>query len=116
MPVEEALLTQSAMAGVGNVIKCEALFTCRVDPFASVASLPAGTLQALVAECHRLLVRNRVQGPRTARDSLGSERMWVYGRAGRPCFVCGDDIRAVRKKRINYFCPGCQRSEYLKSP
>jgi len=111
MPVEEALLTQSAMAGVGNVIKCEALFICRVDPFAPVASLPAETVEALVGECHRLLVRNRVQGPRTARESLGSQRMWVYGRAGQPCLVCGEEIRAERTKRINYLCPWCQRSE-----
>jgi endonuclease-8 len=108
MAVEEALLTQSALAGVGNVIKCEALFTCRVDPFALVASLDPGRLRALVDESHRVLVRNRVQGPRTVRESLGPQRMWVYGRAGQPCFVCGEEIRAKRTKRINYFCPRCQ--------
>jgi endonuclease-8 len=116
MSVEEALLTQSAMSGVGNVIKCEALFACRVDPFAPVPSLSPETLQALVAECHRLLVRNRVQGPRTARESLGGERMWVYGRARQPCFVCGDEVRAERTTRINYFCPRCQRSAGRRRP
>jgi len=112
-PIEEALLTQSAIAGVGNVIKCEALFSCRVDPFASVASLPPEKLEALVAECHRLLVRNRVGGPRTARESFGRERFSVYDRARKPCFVCGTEIVARRAKRITWFCPRCQGSEEL---
>ena len=111
LPIEEALLTQSAMAGVGNVIKCEALFSCRVDPFAPVASLSAETLQAVVAECHRLLLRNREgRGPRTARESLVGARMWVYGRARKPCFACGNELHLRRTKRITYFCPHCQRS------
>ena len=108
--VEQALLTQSAMAGVGNVIKCEALFIRRVDPFAPVGSLSPEALEALVAECHRLLVRNRTQGPRTARDSLGTQRTWVYGRAGKPCAVCGNEIRVRRVERITYYCPECQRA------
>src|SRR5437660_1866257 len=33
LPVGEALLAQRALAGVGNVIKAEALFLCRQDPF-----------------------------------------------------------------------------------
>jgi endonuclease VIII len=115
MPVEEALLTQSAMAGVGNVVKCEALFIRRVDPFAPVDSLPPETLERLVAECHRLLVRNRVHGPRTARESLGAQRMWVHGRAGQPCFVCGEEIRTQRTKRLTYFCARCQRRA-VKTP
>src|SRR5947209_8782008 len=30
--ISDALLDQTAMAGPGNIIKCEALFNCRVDP------------------------------------------------------------------------------------
>jgi endonuclease-8 len=110
MPVEQALLTQSAMAGVGNVIKCEALFIRRVDPFAAVGVLPPEALEGLVAECHRLLVRNRTQGPRTSRESLGPQRIWVYGRAGKACTVCGTEIVVRRTERITYYCPDCQRS------
>src|SRR6266478_4138568 len=39
VPLERALLTQSALSGVGNVIKCEALFLERRDPFQPVSSL-----------------------------------------------------------------------------
>jgi endonuclease-8 len=105
----DALLTQSALAGVGNIIKCEALFICRANPFTPLAQAGDEALARLVDESHRLLVRNRGEGPRTARESLGGQRLWVYGRAGRPCFACGGDIRVKRTQRITYYCPGCQK-------
>jgi endonuclease-8 len=107
MPVEQALLEQRAIAGVGNAIKCEALFVARVDPFARVGALPPESLARLVEESHRLLVRNRSAGPRSSRP-LGP-RFWVYGRAFKPCLVCGEEIRLRRASRITWFCPSCQR-------
>jgi endonuclease-8 len=38
-------------------------------------------------------------------------RLWVYGRAGRPCRRCGTIIRALRHgglPRTTYWCPTCQ--------
>ena len=103
-----ALLTQPAIAGVGNVIKCEALFLARVDPFAPVGAVAPEALALLAGESHRLLVRNRAAGSRASR-SFGP-RFWAYGRAGKPCLRCGAQIRARRASRITYFCPSCQRS------
>src|SRR3954466_15552320 len=37
MPIADALLDQSAVAGIGNVYKSEILFAARVNPFAPVA-------------------------------------------------------------------------------
>ena len=107
----EALLTQSALAGVGNVIKCEALFRCRADPFARVAEVPEEKLRAVVDNSHRLLVKNRGGGLRTSRDSLDGGRLWVYGRSGKPCLVCGTTVKMRRQGpagRSTYFCPACQ--------
>lgn len=107
--LEQALLTQSALAGVGNVIKCEALFIERRDPFRTVASLSDAELLALVGRCHALLVRNRAGGPRTSRESLDGGRLWVYGRGGKPCRVCGGPIRTRRTARLTWSCAHCQR-------
>lgn len=107
--LEQALLTQSALAGVGNVVKCEALFIERRDPFRAVASLPDAELLALVGRCHALLVRNRAGGPRTSRESLDGGRLWVYGRGGKPCRVCGAPIRTRRTARLTWSCAHCQR-------
>jgi endonuclease-8 len=108
-PLERALLTQSALAGVGNVIKCEALFIERVDPFRKVASLDDQTLAALIDRSHRLLVRNRTSGMRTSRDAFDGSRLWVYARGGKPCYVCGDPVRVKTTQRITYYCARCQK-------
>ena len=108
LPVAQALLAQQAVAGIGNVIKCEALFVARLDPFAPVSAVPAQALARALEESHKLLVRNRESGPRASR-AFGP-RYWVYGRAGKPCLVCGEPIRLRRAARLTYFCPACQRS------
>ena len=113
LSLAEALLDQTALAGIGNVIKSETLFRCRLDPFTPVGSLAEEALARLVADAHGLLLRNRGGGPRTTRDSLDGGRLWVYHRSGEPCFVCGETIRLRRvgaALRSTYYCSVCQRS------
>src|SRR5262249_61609546 len=38
-PVGEAIMDQRVVAGIGNVVKSEALWECCVDPFSPVAAL-----------------------------------------------------------------------------
>jgi len=122
----EALLDQRALAGVGNVYKSEVLFIERLDPFAPVGSLDDMELGRLVDRARMLLLANRGS---VARLTTGPEgggapnpldpaaprarggRLWVYGRASRPCRRCGERIRARRHgdlPRITYWCPRCQ--------
>ena len=111
LAIGEAVLHQGLIAGVGNVIKCETLFLCRQDPFARVGDLSDAQLDAVTAEAHRLLLRNRGGGLRTTRESLDGGRLWVYGRSGKPCRVCGAAIRMQRQGaagRSTYYCPLCQ--------
>ena len=94
-----------------HLIKSEALFRCRQNPFAKVSSVPDAALEKLLADTHQLLVRNREQGPRTTRSSLDGGRFWVYGRSGKPCRICGTAIRMRRQgeaARSTYFCVACQ--------
>jgi endonuclease-8 len=106
--LEEALLDQSAMSGVGNVIKCEALFLERRDPFRTVSSLDDGALLALIGRCRELLLRNRTSGARTSRMALSGERLWVYGRVGKPCLLCGEPVRSRTIRRLTHYCAHCQ--------
>ncbi len=124
--VAEALLDQRALAGVGNVYKSEVLFIEHVDPFARVADLPEATLARLVDRARALLVVNRGSVARVTTGPAGGGetgtwdparrggrggRLWVYGRAGRPCRRCGTVIRARRHgelPRTTYWCPRCQ--------
>jgi endonuclease-8 len=108
-PLERALLDQTAMSGVGNVIKCEALFLDRLDPFRTVASLDDAALAALIDRSRRLLLRNRTSGPRTSREAFDGSRVWVYGRRGQPCYICGEPIGVKTTQRLTYYCARCQK-------
>jgi endonuclease-8 len=113
LTIGEALLVQRAVAGVGNVIKAEALFLCAQDPFQRVSDLAAEQLRAIVDEAHRLLVANRRAGPRTSRRALTGPTLWVYGRSGKPCLRCGTSIAMHRQGsllRSTYYCPRCQNA------
>ncbi len=111
LPIGEALLAQSALAGIGNIYKSEALFSCRLDPFAKVADLDDPALERLVKSARRLMSKNLVGGQRTTSSHVGS-RYWVYRRSGEACLVCGAII-AMRRQgallRSTYFCPHCQQ-------
>jgi len=111
-PVGVALMRQRSLSGVGNVFKSEVLFLQRIDPFAAVGKLGEESLLQLIRESHRLLSLNRGGAPRQTRFTLQrQERLWVYGRSGRPCRECGGKIRMTRQGealRSTYYCPVCQ--------
>lgn len=118
----EALVDQRALAGIGNVFKSEICFAERVHPFTSVAVLDDATLLRLVRTARRFLGMNVLgssgsgqvtsSGLRgTTRRGDPSARLWVYGRAGKPCRVCGEAIVLERRgprARSTYSCLRCQ--------
>jgi endonuclease VIII len=118
LTIAEALLDQTALAGIGNVYKSEVLFLERVNPFASAAEVAAGgtTLERMVLTARRLLLASRDGGPRdtTGRSAelrLHASELWVYGRAGRPCHRCGSIVLDRTHGRLNrrtFWCPRCQ--------
>ena len=120
-PIAEALLDQRVIAGIGNVYKSEVLFACRVHPDSPVDTLTDEQLTGLVEKARRFL-RANVTGRLAPMTTYGgyrrttgrddpAQRLWVYGRAGKPCRRCGTAI-AVRKAgeraRLTYWCPRCQ--------
>jgi endonuclease-8 len=117
--IAEALLRQQSLAGLGNVYKSELLFLCRVHPMTPVADVPDAALDCLVTRAHAL-IRLNVQetsiagGGGYGRVTTGrlnpDEQVWVYGRAGKPCFTCGTPISSASETegRRTYWCPKCQ--------
>lgn len=112
VPLGEALLDQSALAGIGNVYKSEICFIEHVDPWAPVASLADPTLASIVATARSLLLANAGGGRRgTTGLTRPGASLWVYGRAGRPCRRCGTPIAGRRQGsqgRMTYWCSRCQ--------
>ena len=100
--IAAALLNQQAVAGIGNIFKCEALYASGLDPFTPVADLSLEDITRVVEKARRLM-RTSVAGRRLAFS--------VYGRGGRPCRRCGSVIAQHKgggAARVTYWCPRCQ--------
>lgn len=109
--IGDAILLQSALAGVGNIYKSETLFLCGVDPFLPAASFSENDLARVVAKARDLMSANLDGTPRRTRRTLDGGSYWVYKRSGRPCWRCGSRIRMRRQGtagRTTYWCPTCQ--------
>lgn len=139
-----ALLDQQIVAGIGNYLRAEILFECRIDPWKLVGDLTAEELERLAIAIPEIAQRAYVTGGFTVTDemrsrmqtdaslvyNLGSEygtRHYVFRRTNLPCLVCSNPIRQLRQitredeegetTRIIYFCPNCQETKVeLKKP
>jgi endonuclease-8 len=124
-PLCDVLLDQGVLAGIGNVYKSELLFLAQLHPLRLAESIAPASAQQLARDAAVLLRRNVAAADggtpqtygglrRTTSRSDPSERLWVYGRAGKPCRVCGTPIAAQRlgqHARSTYFCPRCQAAD-----
>jgi len=110
----EALMTQTALSGIGNIYKSETLFICRLQPFRPVSEVDRETLTRVVRCARDLLQRNAQPGVPQRTTTVGMRwPHWVYRRSGEPCRVCGTIIVMQRQgalHRSTYFCPNCQSS------
>jgi endonuclease-8 len=101
-PVGELLLDQRVVAGAGNIVKSEALWECRIDPFAPVSSLDDDRLLELAGVAARIL--------RDGVSTGGRLPARVYRATGRPCPRCGTPIRSApqgEQRRTTWWCPAC---------
>lgn len=118
------LMDQSVLSGVGNVFRAEVLFRAGLSPSMPGRRLSRARWDAMWDD----LVDLMEQGVRTGRidtvrpehepaamgrpprvDDHGGE-VYVYRRAGQPCYVCGETVRTrIVEGRNLFLCPGCQR-------
>lgn len=117
----DALLSQQVLAGIGNVFKSEVCFAARLHPFLRVAQVSDEDLRRVIRISLDYLAQNVKDGAvgittyygfrRTTGRSDPGERLWVYGRIGKPCRRCGAEVQMERRgdqARSTYYCPRCQ--------
>jgi len=125
-PVGGLLMDQAVLAGIGNVYRAEVLFRHRVDPLRPGNTLRRVTFEHLWHDLVELLADGvrvgRIVTVHPPRDDalvgrvqqadpqlLGRSPVFVYRRAGEPCFVCGAVVRTQELAGRNLFwCPRCQ--------
>lgn len=130
------LLDQRILAGVGNYLRAEILFNCRINPWREIGELSDAEIECLLKTIpHFGLLAYQTGGFTVTEENkqrlltepglaykLGSEwgtRHYVFRRTNLPCLICGEKVRQKRqvtradeengdKTRIIYFCPQCQ--------
>jgi endonuclease-8 len=99
-----ALLDQSLIAGIGNVIRIEALWLSEVSPWRPIAGITEPEATALVTHSKWVMETALATGRRPKK---------IYGSlARRPCPRCGGQIRTHGQgddNRITCWCEGCQK-------
>jgi endonuclease-8 len=109
MPIGEVLLDQRVVAGIGNVYRCESLWSRRINPWKPVRELDDETLRELFNTARDAMRGNVTAGLRRRFPGYGVGA--VHGRRGRPCPRCGTPIRVRalgEHARLVYWCPTCQ--------
>lgn len=134
-----ALLNQHIVAGLGNYLRAEILFSCKLNPWISVAELSQRHLNCLSKTVPRLTQdayersataseedRKRMASDPSLVYQPGREygtRHMVFRRTNLPCLRCGEKIRQLRQKTIRnqedeeertrtvYFCANCQATD-----
>ena len=131
-----ALLNQRIVAGIGNYLRAEILFNCKLNPWLTVSELTERHLSCLSKTIPRL-ARDAYKRSATASDkdrermandpslvyAPGREygtRHMIFRRTNLPCLRCGQKVQQLRQRtiqtvdveeertRIVYFCAKCQ--------
>ena len=117
-PIKSALLNQKLLSGVGNIYADEGLFRAGVRPRRRASSLTRSELQKLHAGLRKVLRQAIKAGGSSINDYVDAEgragffqlKHRVYGREGKPCYVCGTPIkRVIIAGRSSHYCPHCQK-------
>jgi formamidopyrimidine-DNA glycosylase len=116
--IKNFIMDARIVTGVGNIYASEALFHARIHPARAAGRISRARFDRLAEAIRATLERALAAGGSSLRDfaaadgTLGHFQLntAVYGRAGKPCRVCGTPIKQMRQgQRSTFFCPRCQR-------
>lgn len=116
--IKKVLMDQKFVVGVGNIYATEALFAAGIDPSKPANRVPRQQLEALHGHVARILTLAIAAEGTSFRDYVTSTgapgnfqmQLFVYGREGEPCRICGTTLAATQEidARNTVFCWRCQ--------
>jgi formamidopyrimidine-DNA glycosylase len=118
--VKNLLMDGHVVVGVGNIYASEALFMARIRPTLQARRVTLVSYERLADAVRDVLQRAIEMGGTTLRDFVNQDgqpgyfrqSLYVYGRDGLPCRLCGTVLKGLRLgQRASVFCPNCQRAQ-----
>ncbi len=116
--VKTFVMDAGVVVGAGNIYAAESLFRAGIRPVRPAGKLSRAEYLRLAEQIRIVLDEAITQGGTTLRDFTGAngeagyfqQDLYVYGREGRACRVCGTAIKGLRLgNRQSCYCPVCQR-------
>lgn len=116
--IKTLLMDQSFIAGIGNIYASEILFKAKVMPARAVGSFKPEEIKRIyqaIKAVLRLAVKKKGTSARDYLDARGEEGDYlkvakVYQKEGRPCPVCGTEIKRIKMNtRSSFYCSKCQK-------
>lgn len=116
--IKQAIMDQKLLAGIGNIYADECLFAAKIKPQRRAGTLKPAEIVKLhnaIRKILRFSIAKRGTTLSDYRDGHGLPGgfvrfLKVYGRAGKPCKICG---RPVNKGRLGgrstHWCSVCQK-------
>ena len=116
--LKQLLMDQSIIAGIGNIYASEICFACKLSPYLLPNQLTDQDYKELVKQT-KVILSDAIKYKGTTVSSYAYDnknhagnyqsKLKVYGRQGKPCYVCGTPIvKTEIDGRGTYFCPHCQ--------
>lgn len=116
--IKSVLLDQKIIAGLGNIYVDEALFLAGIRPERRANDIKEEELELLIKSINKVIsqsLKHRGTTFKDFRDAKGnkgnfSNLLKVYGRGGKKCYKCGNEISKVKVAgRGTHYCSVCQK-------
>lgn len=115
--VKNFVMDGHVVVGAGNIYAAESLFRAGIRPTRRAGKLTRADCARLAGKIREVLAEAVTLGGTTLRDFAGADgasgyfqqALFVYGRAGEACRVCGATVKGlVLGGRASCYCPRCQ--------
>lgn len=118
LPIKEALLDQTLVAGIGNIYDVETLFASHIHPLTKCSEITREDASKILAESSRIMNEAITFGGSTIKSfhakeghsGLMQNKLLIYGKENEPCPECSFPIRKIEVGgRGTSYCPNCQK-------
>ncbi len=122
--VKSFFMDQRHIAGLGNIYVDESLYKAKIHPQTVTGLIPKKKINLLFLAIRNTLLSSignmgtTISDYKTVGGGFGAHQnfLQVYGRAGKPCYICGTPISKIRmNNRGTHFCPKCQQLKKKRS-
>ena len=104
--VKPALTNQKTLAGLGNILSDEILFSAGIHPREKIDDLAAKTLERLYKAMNSVLREGISRNP----EKVPDKTLAAHRREGDRCPRCGGEIKLIRiQQRSSYYCAEHQK-------